>query len=452
MAFLARRRLQAMLDDVSRLIPKEKTNDLLARLENKKVDQALPAEMELAMLWAFQKLGDMDVEPEWWGDSRRPDIVTEHFIPGVLTAVEIAAATDNSISGEEVMRRIALQFVNHANTLKKNLGNYLYFTFESEFVKQDGMKVRRRMAPEDHIVSEDSKHVLVEWLKSGQSNSTRLHVREKDLSVFVEQKPFKVPDFHNVFCSIPPETHDAEDNPLHELLKRKSQQLKAAVNGTLRIILVADVGSTLLRHISSYRERFNRGNTVSGTDIIQSFLKKNSDRIDAVIVFTAQRESQPLRRDSLSWCGHAFSNNSELKSEIKNRFNNIISLLPSPVIEGYQARSLHLQGAFSPKARGHYLGVNMTSKMDSIRLSISSRLLLDLLAGRIKPDQLPFFMGDRPGEIGLIKRLLDNGKTLSHIEMAPRNLDEDDDYLVLSFTDDPAARPLNLSSSVSNAE
>jgi hypothetical protein len=34
--------------------------------------------------------------------------------------------------------------------------------------------------------------------------------------------------------------------------------------------------------------------------------------------------------------------------------------------------------------------------------------------------------------------------TISGAEMAPRNVDEDDDHLILYFSDDPAARPFTL--------
>ena len=68
-----------MLNDIVPLIDDQKARDLLARLEKDKVEQALPAEMELAILWALSRIGDLDIEPEWWGDNKRPDAYTEHL-------------------------------------------------------------------------------------------------------------------------------------------------------------------------------------------------------------------------------------------------------------------------------------------------------------------------------------------------------------------------------------
>ncbi len=444
MAFFSRRRLQAMLDDVSQLIPREKSGDLLARLEKKKVDQSLPAEIELAVLWSFSKLGDMDVEPEWWGDSRRPDIVTEHLIPGTLTAVEIAAAADNSISGKEAMHRIAIQFVDHANATEKGVGQYLYFTFGDTRICERGKSVRVRLAPEGHVVSDQSKDLLHHWIKSGRSKSNSLNVVEDGLQVSIERKGHKQPEKHNTFSYVPPEANYIDDNPLYDLLKRKAAQLKAAKFGTLRVVVVADVGSSLLRQIGSYGERHGLGGAVSGSSIISQFVKQNPEKIDGVVTVSPYRKGNPFRRSELSWRVDTFSNDSSLKMKLSEGFNKAIAALPNPRFEGSQARSLFLQDAFSPKGMGWYLGVHMENRMENTTLHIPARALLDLLAGRITPQQFAHFMGDQPSDVALIKSLLDNGNTLSKIEMSKRDVDVDDDHIVLHFADDPAARALRL--------
>lgn len=444
MAFFSRRRLQAMLDDLSRIIPEDKSSDLLARLENKRVDQALPAEIELALLWSFSKLGEMDVEPEWWGDSRRPDVITEHLVPGTLTAVEIAAATDNSISGKEAMNRIAIQFVDHANATEKGVGQYLYFTFGDTRVYEKGKSVRVRLAPEGHVVSDQSKALLRQWLKSGQSKSNSLNVVEDGLQVSIERKGHRLPEQQNTFSYVPPEANYIDDNPLYDLLKRKAAQLKAAKFGTIRVVVVADVGSSLLRQIGSYGERHSLGGAASGSSIISQFMKQNAGKIEGVVTVSPYRKGNPFRHSELSWRVEIFSNDSGLKTKLSEGFNKAIAALPKPRFEGCQARSLFLQDAFSPKRMGWYVGVHMENRMENTTLHIPARALLDLLAGRITPQQFTHFMGDQQGDVSLIKSLLDNGNTLSKIEMSKRDIDVDDDHIVLHFTDDPAARALKL--------
>lgn len=64
MAIFARRRLQTMLDELSPLMDQEQSRGLVRRMESKEIEQALPAEMELGLTWAIDKLGPIEIEPE----------------------------------------------------------------------------------------------------------------------------------------------------------------------------------------------------------------------------------------------------------------------------------------------------------------------------------------------------------------------------------------------------
>ena len=55
MPIFTRRRLQAMLHDLAPCVDVSKLYDLRARLENKRVGQVLPAELELGVVWALSK-------------------------------------------------------------------------------------------------------------------------------------------------------------------------------------------------------------------------------------------------------------------------------------------------------------------------------------------------------------------------------------------------------------
>jgi hypothetical protein len=120
-------------------------------------------------------------------------------------------------------------------------------------------------------------------------------------------------------------------------------------------------------------------------------------------------------------------------------------MMPPPNFEGYAARSVFRQGLLSPSKHGWYLGQHIETKMNGeTKIKISSRALLDLLADRITVEQFRDFLGEAPPGNNLFKRWLDMGKTLAEIKIEPAGADDDDDYLVLSFKDDPAAGPLRL--------
>jgi len=450
MTIFARRRLQSMLDQLAPVLVQGKGKDILNRLNHpKNVEQALPAEMELALLWVIHSLGDLEVEPEWWGDYKRPDAITDTLVPGRTVAIEIAATNDNAISGEEAMDAIAMQISAAADRAEKGVGKFLYFTFREESGYLAGRYIRRRLAPKGFVLTDTMGKMVQDWVASGSSTHERLHLRGAGVDVAVERKPYRQTRYHNIHSSMPPETHSLDDNPLFDLLRRKKRQLKAAAPGTLRMIFVADVGSTLLRRIGQVGERDWTNRRVSGSQILAHFMGTYSKDVDAVVGFSPFKESSSFgfnglsdrkpRRWNVTFCG------SPALPEPPDALQRIAEMLPEPHYEGYQARSLFRQGAFSPSGRGQYLGMTIksTKGLDDLRVEFPARMLLDLLAGRMTEEQFRRQL-DRPGSKNIFEHWLSSGMTISRAEMAPRDIDEDDDHIVLYFSDDPAARAFKL--------
>ena len=174
--------------------------------------------------------------------------------------------------------------------------------------------------------------------------------------------------------------------------------------------------------------------------------------MDAVVTFSPFKEWSPFsslgfgsdERKPRRWT-IAFFGTPALKDPPPS-LEAMAALLPAPHYEGYQARSLFRQGAFSPSDTGQYLGMTITSTAGGNRETVRfpARLLLDLLAGRISEERFRSILGNRDRKSNVFKHWLDMGMTISGAEMAPRSDDEDDDHLVLHFSDDPAARPFAL--------
>lgn len=442
MPFFARRRLQAMLNDLSGLLTEQKALDLLHRLEDKRVEQVLPAEAELALLWALSQLGPLEIEPAWWGDNRRPDAYTEQLFEGLPAAIEIAATNDNTISGEAAMDAVALAISNCSNKVRKGTGAHLYFSFREESGYNGGRYFRRVLAPTSYEVSESVRQSISSWLLSGESMHSRLRICEPGLDVEIQHTKRKQTRFHNVWSSMPPEVHSLTKNPLFDVLKRKLAQLKAADPKTKRVIFLADVGSTLLNRLGDIGEIDITHRRVSAREIITHFVTKNADRIDFVVVFSPKRQSGPFG-GQLRWSIWVFSRPG--LDGIPPGLELIGRVLPSPRYEGYQVRSLFRQGVFSPGARGQYIGTMIEGGMNIHRIKVPARAFLDLMAGRITSEQFYYFLGERNGEKNLFKHWLDLGMTLKNASIAPRDIDQDDDHLILEFEDDPSARPLRLS-------
>jgi hypothetical protein len=230
---------------------------------------------------------------------------------------------------------------------------------------------------------------------------------------------------------------------------RKLRQLKAAHEGMLRMIFLADVGNTLLRRVGGAGELDSTNRYVSATEIISHFVRKHAKYVDAVVTFSPLKErspflgGDPLGRKPRRWNVSYFGTSAI--PEVPERLQEVARSLPEPHFEGYQARSLFRQGAYSPKGTGQYLGMIVKSDRNgNDSVAFPARMLLDLLAGRLSPDRFNQRLSSGLGKMNFFKHWLDMGMTISGAEMAPRDVDEDDDHLILHFTDDPAARPFSL--------
>lgn len=444
MAIFARRRLEAMLSELRSFIGEEQALGLLKRLNDKRVEQSLPAEIELALVWSVSQFGQAETEPYWWGDSRRPDIYTESLLPGQAVAIEIAAPTDNSISGEAAMDKIALRICECADAAKKGVGSYLYFRFDSISGYEQGKYYRKRLAPPDHRLSLKSCEAIDKWIKSGSSLLSRLRIKEPGLSVEVERTDHVQTRHHNTWSSMPPETHSLVDNPLYSVLDNKRRQLRAAVPGTHRSIFLGDVGSDLLRRIGEAGEIDPTRRRVSGREIILHFLARFSGKIDSVVVFTAKRPPAFSRSRDIKWHVHTFTQHGN--APLASAMARLATVMPEPIFEGHQARSLFRQGAYAPSARGCYRGMSIEGGAGSVfRVRLPARALTDFLAGRIDEAEFRRYAGQRSGDSNLFRTWLDMGMTIANVEMTPRELDDDDDHIILTFSDDPGARLLRMS-------
>jgi len=71
-------------------------------------------------------------------------------------------------------------------------------------------------------------------------------------------------------------------------------------------------------------------------------------------------------------------------------------------------------------------------------MKLSLRAFQDFLARRINEKQFRHSIGDRDDGPS-IGRFLNSGYTISDVQFESGGIDEDDDYVVLKFSKDPAA-------------
>jgi hypothetical protein len=261
-----------MLEELAPFVDVPKLNDLKARLESKRLNQAAPAEFELGVIWALSTMGELEVEPQWYGTSR-PDVYTEMLFEGRPCAVEITAISDARLAQEDDMRRVANRLCEVANKFRKGSGTHLYFQFLETMQSQGKSRVRLRLVEKNFTPTDETAERLRTWLAQ-QGDKQPLTIQQGKTHVAVTWQSIGQHSEFNFFSSMPAEAYSLIENPLYEALKKKEKQLVNPDFSGLRCILVADAGSRMLRDQDS---GLRSHGTYSARQVIDYFLRQTTN-------------------------------------------------------------------------------------------------------------------------------------------------------------------------------
>jgi hypothetical protein len=429
-----------MLNELGHYLTQSKATDLLKRIEHENPDQALPGEYELALAWAVSKVAHLEIDRPF--GSRTPDIYSRDLLRAAPLVAEVAAMSDDPLSGETLMRRAANIINGIARQVRKDASEHLHYEFleESEYLPPNRHSqgrtryVRRRCVTRKFKMDAAFESALRGWLRESDSLPP-FRWKNQEIDVVITWRDW-VHWMGNTFSRMPAVTYDSRENPLYELLKTKAKQLRGVPEGTLKAIFLGEAGCSLLRDI---RPSYGR-QEVNGDEIIRRFMSNND--VDLVAVFVPKRSNELAmwnHNNPRLWHLYAYARSlSEADMEPLKRIRDI---LPAPYLHGYQARSWHQQRMFDPQSRGHYLPLQWTGGLGKMTIRMSARALQEYLAGRLSNKQLSdFVMGDHnPFEAYLAR-----GKVISAARFEPKSPDSDDDYLVFEFEEDASASPLKL--------
>ena len=431
-----------MLDEVGPWLDGAKARDLVRRLDHKSdPDQVIPAEYELAIAWGLSKIADFDFEP-LIGTSR-PDFIARDLFPDHHAVIEVAALSDDSLSGESAMERTANIINGFADSIRKKASKHLYYQFlETYGYEPQKLKpgqiwgfsqyYRRRLTSHKFGLDVRHKEQLRFWLSQWPPPQP-LRLSGEGTEVVISWKE-RVHPKSRVFSSMPSLAYHLTDNPLFRRLKEKEAQIKDTPPGIMRCIFLGDAGCRLLREPNS-RDPTNR--EVSGNSIILHFLQNST--VDFVAVFSPRQHFEGtanFHNNPRRW--HLFMYDKvERDGTFYAKLEKLNELLPGPYLHGYQARSWMQQGMLNPQGRGHYRPMQFSSGASGLTVKISTRGLLELLAGRITPDE---FHRTTAGK-NYFENWLQRGYAISDATFIGGGSDEDDDQISLRFEVDPNASP-----------
>ena len=441
MPIFARRRLRAMIDDLSALLEPDKVKDLMSRLEHRDTASALAAEAELAMLWGISRVAHLEVDPSLPGSSKRPDALSTSLFSSSRAVVEVRALSDDSFSGKEMMERTANIISSFADQQRKGSGKLLFFTFQERSYWNRRFR-RERCTDPNFQLTPRLKEKLRAWISADNwTAGDCIRITEGKTDVVVRRLQSPSPG-HRIFCTMPAVAYDLEDNPIYKALKKKSAQVKGAGENTLRCVFLIDAGCGLLRSLRPLGGAWE----VGGAEIIRHALRKLS--IDSVCVFSPFRKKQLIfgydslgHESNLSWQVTCFDSREDILESEYSKIEKLATQLPAPRFEGYQARDRHRQGSFDPQGRGWYLATELTASQDGrMTIKISSRLVQEYLAGRM--DAATFQQQAFGKDKNYFEMELARGNTFKDVRFEAAGNDEDDDRLIFDLDFDWGAAPL----------
>lgn len=438
MAIFSRRRIQAMLNDLTPVLADDKRLDLVRRLGSMRVDQAPAAELELAFLWSSMQFGEIEIEPSWWLSEHRPEVFIREMYPLQPAVIEVAAVCDGSMSADEAMRRCSISIADFCNTVRKGITQNLYFQFSELNDISDGVFVREVAAPKNFVLSPQAKEVLKNWVLTQASEPPPLRLRDRGLDVMITREKYKILPHNSFWTSRPPVAYSLTSNPIYDALTNKMHQVEHAPEGTLRIIVLAEAGSRVLEWLWSSM----RAGRYSAEEIIRRFMNDKRGRVDAVLV-VSPRPGRVITGNEVEavWHSCLFSEVADLR--FGDAIDAIVSRLPPARLTGANARTQLRDRHARPNLLPFYRNPKISRKRrenPELKYSISSRALLDFLSGKISEERFRASIGDTEGGLQF-KIFLKEGMTIqaAHIESgAP---DHDDDRIVFELGADPAVRP-----------
>ena len=437
-----------MLDSLDTSLSNEKRKDLLGRLTNKRPEQVLGAEMELAISYGFASNFDTEIEPEWFPGPRKPDLYVDNFFDK-SAFVEITAISDEMISDQRVMRTAAQKIVQYVNQLKKGKGKRLYFEFQekSGYIPTVPPPInsifghteyyRERLVNKDFALCDTFKQKLTSWVNNPEwPNPDAIRVKLDYVDVVIRAKDFDYPSSHNFHSTMPALCYSLEKNPIFKALKAKEKQLKQTPLNNLRVVFLCNAGC---RPLGDLYHNDPTNLTKSAKEIIRHYLSKGS-KIDHVFIVSPKvirgQFGDPRRKKV--WNVIQFNGLEQDDKNYADGLKKIFSKLPPPRYEGYNAKGLQLQGVFKPNNRDQYLGTKYMSKTankDEFQIKTSSKALYELMSGQIDYEEFKKVAGD-------IIEMMNSERRISDLEFEAKGPSEDDDYVTITVKKDPAAAGL----------
>ena len=438
----ARRSIQIFIDKLSEKLPPD-TVGKFARSLNRNDHASLGFEWEVALLYALNQLGELGYETNHGGKSL-PDVT--FFLPGqnkVSFIADIATVSDRGLKEENPVDMFMKLFYEKVRDLGLDGGFQYRIEGTHEGKSYSDSKVKLLMPRRNEVREFLRKEITPKLRKIKESglDKAEINIGEpyKILISYRKNNNMSGGGYPSYTAA-----YSLTRNPIYTALKSKARQLSLSGYDGCKGIIICDgscdlLGSQLSGH-SSYSDQ----------DIIENFLRQHSS-ISFVATLWVE---QPIKVFLRSWQSCQLQirvyQNPIAQFVVDDESIRILGAIPSllPVLVN---TALNAGNSIEYDKYGigksFYGGFKMTNGSMSKKVTISSRSLLELLAGKREPKQ---FIDDHwykksagfgnPFESAILQGMTIKTASVEYMEH------EDDDWITFELSGpDPAIEPFRSS-------
>lgn len=444
MAIFSRRILQRLLNENSQFLPEGQVKKHVVQLNRMPEQLTLSYEWEVVLLNALSKIGNV-VHEKNFGGSRNADIYFEAFDnSNAFFVADITAVSDQGLEKSnpfnalsDMLHELVKDHGLRANSFDLQVGRHPGLTYKG------GPKVKLKLpgrARFSQVIFGDKFSKFVFDIHQSPNATHRYEVKTNDVDVVISYIPRQ--KYASGGYASYTELHSLTENTVYQALESKASQLAGTCfDGPLGIFL-CDGGS------SFFTKESTRGLSYSTDEIIQGFLASHEE-INFIITFRSGRQSSLMefsrqRNPYLIFIrlyrGLKFGG---LPFDIWAILKKMEAVMPTP--ESDARNAIHFIKGNKPNAgRSHWGGMEMNYGERVTKVKISSRALLELLAGEV--DQKKFFEhhGFIPSELNSTTPINPFRIALSRSQLiqgisVERSESDDDDWIAFELKGPDAA-------------
>lgn len=439
MFVFSRRAIQGKLDLLEDVLSPEQHAKLINRL-NRPGRERLAAMWEVVFLQALSQVVVVRHEVAL-PNGRQPDFGFEFDHAGERRTIvgDIASVSDVGLDKQNLFR----EFCDEGSRLARKCGldpNHFRYDVAGEQVGQWPKLKMKLLLPTGEAFTQIIKRVVEPFfrdLMQAPRPTAELKSEEPGVrfSIRYDQSQWASGGGHPCYDW----AMSLTENPIYRALRAKADQLRAAPEDAIRIIILCD------GDCAAMRKSVFSGN-YSARQIATEFLRK-TNAVDLVLLATVeQRNPHDLRlRDYVMNYDLTAAPPRQRSARISDDIIEAVQLLlersvreiPTPMADACNA-------ALRCEESGYGLGKHGGYEMGGNVIKISARLVQELLAGDVSAERFAEFhrWGQEPGDMpNPFARSLQRGELISAINVIDCG-DEDDNQLEFRFgPPDPAVSP-----------